>query len=202
MERWVAGPMSHFVLSHARARQKMLCLRAAHLLRAGGAIAHATGTVPGIAVDPRSPRGLARMRAYKQRRGPFLLLAADARRALRLAWRPDVRLRRAAREHWPGPVTLVFRARPGLPASCLRRGEVAVRVDGASQTRLLAACAGGLLLSSSLNRRARPTWPAGMRTRFRLFRWLDGHLPPSAQQASGRPSAIYRLARHRLHRLR
>ena len=140
--------------------------------------------MPGAAALPR-PDALRRLQRFKGRRGPFLLLTADVRAALRLARRRPPSLRRMMREHWPGPVTLAFPARPGLPDACLRRGRVAVRVDAYAGVRCLCRLAGGLLVSTSLNRRGRPTEMPSRRLRWRWRRHLDGTLPAAGGFCGG-----------------
>ncbi len=181
---------------------RLHCLRAAAHLKTGGLLAHHTATVPGVAASPFSPQGVKRMRVFKQRAGPFLLLAADVSSALRLALLPSPLLRHYARQYWPGPVTLVFRAKAGLPAVCYHRGSVAVRLDASPQVRQLAACSGGYVLSSSLNRRGRPTQVADRRTRYRLTRWLRTYLPSCSGTVTGMPSRIYACQGKRFKRLR
>lgn len=174
----------------------MQCLRAAAILRRGGLIAHATSTLPGIAASPRHAAAIRRLQAFKRRRGPFLMLADTRRSAWRLARRPDAMLRRESRRHWPGKTTLVFAAKPGLPAACLHRGEVAVRVDASAEARLLARACGGLLLSSSLNRSGQaPAYPdRALQLRWR--RWLSGRLVPAAGKMADTPSRIVRIRRN------
>ncbi|RMH60703.1 MAG: translation factor [Zetaproteobacteria bacterium] len=168
-------------------------------MRQGDMIAHHTATLPGIAAIP-TRKAIARMQRFKQRAGPFLLLAADAATALRLARFFPPQLRRLARSCWPGPITLVFPARPGLPPACYQRGHIAVRVDAEACCRLLARKAGGLLLSTSLNRRGRPPLKLSRQQTFRLHRHLDGRL--LAGQSSGKASRIIRVHRDRIRILR
>ncbi len=164
------------------------------MLRCGGVLAHHTATLPGVAASPYSASAIRRMQRFKQRRGPFLLLADSAHTALRLARWYSPALRRLARQSWPGPVTLLFAARPGLPACCYQRGALAVRVDAATQVRQLAAASGGLLLSSSLNRRAAAPRSPGLKTRMRLHRFLGGTLAGGAP--AGEASTIVRIWRN------
>ncbi|MDX8402116.1 MAG: Sua5/YciO/YrdC/YwlC family protein, partial [Mariprofundaceae bacterium] len=102
----------------------------ARLLRDGGLIAHATGTVAGVAAIP-APDAIRRLQRFKQRRGPFLMLADSMRTALALARRRPAALRRLMRQDWPGPVTLVYAARPpaGRATTLCPHGRAAVRVD-------------------------------------------------------------------------
>jgi L-threonylcarbamoyladenylate synthase len=64
--------------------------------------------------------------------------------------------RRLAERFWPGPLTLVLPARPGVPlAITTGTGTVGIRVPGSAPARALALAAGGALVSTSAN-------PAGL----------------------------------------
>jgi len=176
-------------------------MAAARILRCGGLVAHRTSTLPGVAASPFDAKAVLRLQRFKQRKGPFLLLADSL--ATAMAWaRPTVPgLRRMARQSWPGAVTLVFPGRPGLPAVCYQQGHVAIRVDADPETRRLARLAGGLLLSTSLNRRGGATQVPGRTTFLRLHRWLDGRIAAPATGA-GAASQIHRIGRRKAVRLR
>jgi len=103
-------------------------------------------------------------------------------------------LRRLARSVWPGPVTLVFAGKPGLPACCYRKGHLAVRVDADIQTRQLAAACGGLLISSSLNRRGNAPAQSDRMLFMRSHRFLAGCL--NGKAGSGKASMIMRVWRN------
>jgi len=169
-------------------------LRSAALLRRGGVIAHVTATLPGVAVAPQSPQAIRRLIRFKQRNGPFLLLADSVTRALSLARYCSPMLRQIARHRWPGPLTLVFAGKPGLPACCYHRGKLAVRVDAGQQTRQLAAACGGLLVSSSLNRKGGTPLQPDFRMLMRSHRYLNGYLSGAA--SVGKPSSIMRIWRN------
>lgn len=170
------------------------------MIRAGGLVAHATATVPGVAASPWQPAGIQRLLRFKQRPGPFLVLADATRTAMRLAPFFTPGLRRLMRQSWPGRTTLVFRARPGLPACCYQRGWLAVRVDASPFVRELARRCGGLMLSSSLNRRGQATQALNRRWRWRWHRHLAALLPGEAGE--GIPSTIWRVRGRRTERLR
>jgi len=163
-------------------------------LKQGGIVAHQTATLPGIAANPNSPQSVLRMQRFKQRNGPFLLLADSVRTALSLARFYSPELRRQARLSWPGPVTLVFAARPGLPRPCYQHSMLAVRVDADAATRTMAKCCGGLLLSSSLNRRGGMIRSADRKSHLHWHRYLGGRI--SEPVADGRPSTIIRIRRN------
>jgi len=64
--------------------------------------------------------------------------------------------RALASRHWPGPLTLVVRAKPGLPAALVRDGTVGVRVPGASLALDLVRAFGGALTATSCNPSGHP----------------------------------------------
>lgn len=171
-------------------RLKLAALRATVLLRHGALLAHYTSTLPG-AVAMADAHGVAAMRRFKGRRGPFLLLVDSTHTALSLARFISPTLRCLARQSWPGSTTLIFPAKPGLPAGCVQRGRVAVRVDGMLQCRQLAATCGGLLISSSLNRKGACTFAPGRRAVLRHHRVLAGRV--AGVGGSGRASTILRI---------
>ncbi|WP_238701158.1 L-threonylcarbamoyladenylate synthase [Mariprofundus erugo] len=173
---------------------KLAALRGAGLLRQGALIAHHTATLPGIAACVHQPKAVRQLIRFKQRPGPFLLLADSIRTAAGLARYFSPELRRRMRNSWPGPVTLVFAGRPGLPACCYQHGFVAVRVDASRQTRQLAAASGSLLASSSLNRRGGAHQQPGRQYQMRLHRYIHGRV--CGHTAAGRGSTIIRIRRN------
>jgi L-threonylcarbamoyladenylate synthase len=54
-------------------------------------------------------------------------------------------------QHWPGPLTLVLPARPGLPASITVDGCVAARVSSNPLAQALVAAAGRPITATSAN---------------------------------------------------
>ncbi|MDB4973680.1 MAG: Sua5/YciO/YrdC/YwlC family protein [Myxococcaceae bacterium] len=121
------------------------------ILRAGGVIACATETLFGLLADARSEAAIARVVAIKQRgESPIALLAPDLACVEALAELSEAARALAAR-YWPGPLTLVVRAKPGLPAALLRDGTVGVRVPGPSPALTLVRAFGGPLTATSCN---------------------------------------------------
>lgn len=164
------------------------------MLRQGGCIAHATATLPGIAADPNSKQAVKLLQRFKQRQGPFLLLADSIATALRQARYISPILRKAARSSWPGSVTLVIPAKPGLHQACYNKSSLAIRVDASEATRVLAKGCGGLLLSSSLNRKSKKTNKPDRKTALRFTPFLSARL--SCDQSSGKASQIMRVWRN------
>ncbi len=187
--------LRQFSLRNSKIAEKLSALRAARLLRQGGLIAHHTATLPGVAAIPNHAAAIARLQLFKQRKGPFLLLADSVATATSLARYFSPELRRQVRAAWPGPVTLVFAGKPGLPACCYQHGYLAVRVDASLQTRQLVAACGGLMISSSLNRRGAAVLQPGLTCTMRMHRFLRMCL--EGKISSGKASSIVRVRRNR-----
>jgi L-threonylcarbamoyladenylate synthase len=85
---------------------------AARLLRAGELAAFPTETVYGLGGDATEERAVARIFEAKGRPrfNPLIVHVPDLAAAERLALFDD-RAREAARQFWPGPLTLVLRRR-------------------------------------------------------------------------------------------
>ena len=183
-----------FSLKRSRVRSKLAALKAAGVLQHGGLIAHHTHTLPGVAADPRSAAAVSKIISFKQRNGPFLLLADSVKTATGLIRFYSPELRRLIRNSWPGPVTLIVPAKPGLRSPCYNKGTVAIRVDMSLQTRQLAAASGGLLLSSSLNRKGGKTESISRQLRMRWHRHLDTLL--LGAPSTGKASVLMRVWRN------
>jgi len=170
------------------------------LLKQGRLIGHWTSTLPGVACLPAGGGGIQRMQQFKQRSGPFLLLADSARTARRfIRWYPPG-LRGLMKTEWPGRMTLVVAGSPGLPSACYQRGMLAIRVDADPACRRLAHACGGLLLSSSLNRRGGMVCSPCYGVQMRWHRFLSGRAGMGA--GSGQPSSICRFDHRGMHKIR
>jgi L-threonylcarbamoyladenylate synthase len=140
------------------------------------------------------------MQRFKRRKGPFLLLAASRKDVCRLVPYFSPLLRKMMHQVWPGPVTLVFAAKPGMPDACYQRGCLAVRFDADAFCSMLAQQCGGFILSSSLNRRDEETVYPDRRLRMRWHRHLQGCV--NGHDRAGIASRIYRIDRSRMQRIR
>ena len=183
-----------------RTSRKLNSLRVAPLLKRGGTIGHFTSTLPGIAALPTQRKAVARMCRFKRRQGPFLLLADSIQTAASyIRWYPKG-LRQLIKTVWPGQTTLVIPGRPGLPSSCYRRGMLAIRVDADPTCRRLAHACGGMLLSSSLNRRGGIVRKPCYAVQMRWHSFLSGRANMGV--SSGEASAIYRVTHCGSHKVR
>ncbi|MBN1770381.1 MAG: threonylcarbamoyl-AMP synthase [Deltaproteobacteria bacterium] len=132
---------------------------AARDLRRGALVVAATETLVGLLADPFHAAALARVAVLKQRppTEAFPLIVPDAAVAATLSGRWPAVAERLAAAFWPGPLTLLVPAAPGLPAELVGpEGWVAVRVPGAAPATRICVHFGGPLVATSANLRGRP----------------------------------------------
>ena len=114
--------------------------RCREVIRSGGVIVYPTDTFYGIGVDPKNPAAVKRLFEIKGRKAdqPILLLIKNAADAAE--WAADItpNADRLMKRYWPGPLTLVFEARPGvLPELTAGTGTIGLRVPGTELAREL-----------------------------------------------------------------
>jgi len=121
--------------------------------RAGELVVFPTETLYGIGCDALDAAAVERLRTVKQRgadKGVAVLVAdADMLPLLCDVVSPDARLLGEA--FWPGPLTILLPARPGLPAPLVLDGRVGVRVSSHPIARRLAHELGRPLACPSAN---------------------------------------------------
>ncbi len=126
---------------------------AAAVLRRGGLVAYPTETFYALGALARDAAAVDRLARAKGRPDdkPLPLVAADRAAVEEVAeLGPAATL--LAERFWPGPLTLVLPARPGLPAAITAgTGTVGIRVPGGDVARALAREAGAALVSTSAN---------------------------------------------------
>jgi L-threonylcarbamoyladenylate synthase len=103
---------------------------AAELIRRGLVVAYPTDTVYGLAVDPRNADAVKRLFALKGRpeSSALTLIAADLAQVDAVA-ELSADARRLAERWWPGPLTIVVRARAIVAAETLAGGAtIGIRI--------------------------------------------------------------------------
>ncbi|MFA6147434.1 MAG: L-threonylcarbamoyladenylate synthase [bacterium] len=128
-------------------------------LRAGGAVIFPTDTLYGLGVDPCSETGLNRLFAAKGReRGkPIPLLLSGGEQVDRWARHVPPAAARLMGRFWPGALTLVLPADPGVHAAVTGGGDtVGLRVPDHPVPRALAALLSGAVTGTSANRSGNP----------------------------------------------
>lgn len=141
---------------------------AAAALRASQLVVFPTETFYAIGADPMQSQALAALAAVKGREPdkPVALIAATQDAAFAIAREIPAGALLFAETFWPGPLTLVLPARPGLNRLLIGPdGGVGVRVSPHPIARELATAAGGLLTATSANLSGQP--PARILTEAR-----------------------------------
>lgn len=159
-------------------------------LRAGGVIACPTETLQGLLANALDVHAVERVVALKRRGDePIALLVPDLACVLTLI---EGALPEAARilaeTHWPGPLTLVLRARAGLPPQLAARGTLGVRVPGPSPALDIVRAFGGPLTATSCNLSGQPPARTEAEVRAYFDGQLDGVVPGDAP--GGLPSTV------------
>ena len=124
------------------------------VIRRGGVVAFPTDTLYGLAADPGSAEAVDRVLALKGRAAAqtIALVAADLAQVERISVL-TMMARHAAAQFWPGPLTIMVRAKPGLaPATIGPDGLVGVRVPDHDVALALARACGHALTATSANR--------------------------------------------------
>lgn len=129
--------------------------RASAVLRAGGLVAFPTETVYGLGGDACNNLAVAQIFAAKGRPqfNPLIVHVADMEMAEQFA-HFDAPARGLAAAFWPGPLTLVLRARAGSGLSPLATAgldSVAIRIPAHPAAQALLRAFGGALAAPSAN---------------------------------------------------
>jgi L-threonylcarbamoyladenylate synthase len=158
-------------------------------LRAGGVVACPTETLQGLLADALSEPAVQRVIALK-RRGPepIALILPDAESLASVALEVPDAVLALARAHWPGPLTLLVRARPELPAALVRDGKVGVRVPGPSPALDLVRAFAGPLTATSANLSGQAAARTAAEVRAYFPHELDGYVP--GDSPGGAPSTL------------
>ena len=124
------------------------------VISSGGVIAYPTDTFYGLGADPKNGSAVKRLFEIKARTpgSPILLLIKDA--AAVAEWAADITplAERLMRRHWPGPLTLVFKAHDSVIRELTGGTDtIGLRVPGSELTRSLLAYLGTALTGTSAN---------------------------------------------------
>jgi len=128
------------------------------VLERGEVVACPTETFLGLLADARNERAIERVAELKGRPAdmPIALLLPDALALAQVASFPSGDARALMEAHWPGPLTILLAAKPGLSPRLTRNGKVGVRVPGPSPAADLVRAFGRPLTATSANRTGEP----------------------------------------------
>jgi len=127
---------------------------ATDMIRRGLVVAYPTDTLYGLAVDPRNAHAVKRLYALKGRAetSALTLIAADLEQ-VRAAAEMTTDAERLAARWWPGPLTIVLRARGSVARETLAGGQtIGVRVPDHPVAIALARDAAFPITATSANR--------------------------------------------------
>jgi len=160
------------------------------LLRAGAVVACPTETQMGLLADALDAEAIGRVSTIKRRPASEAigLIVPSLEVALELVTEMTPLARRLAEQHWPGPLTLVMRARSHVPAGVQKDGTVAVRVPGPSPAFELVRAFGGPLTATSANISGQPPLSTEAELRAAFGAGLGGIVP--GLPPGGAPSTI------------
>jgi L-threonylcarbamoyladenylate synthase len=165
---------------------------AAAVLRAGGLVAFPTETFYGLGAAALDPGAVRRVFEIKGRPDgkPVLVLVDSVAMLDAVALEVPPRARTLMAAHWPGALTLVFRARSEVPAEVTAgTGTVGVRLSAHAVARALVTALGQPITAPSANPSGStpPTTGAAVLAHFggRLDLLLDG-----GATTGGEPSTV------------
>lgn len=127
---------------------------AARVLRAGGLVAFPTETFYGLGAHALDEAAIGRIFRAKGRPGdrPLLVLVDSLAMVERVAREVSLRARRLMARYWPGPLTLVLRAQPTVPAALTAgTGTIGVRLSSHPVARALVETLGAPVTAPSAN---------------------------------------------------
>ncbi|NIA08498.1 MAG: threonylcarbamoyl-AMP synthase [Nitrospiraceae bacterium] len=171
----------------------ILIQQAADIIKRGGVVAFPSETSYGLAASISHVHALERIYAIKKRakNKPLLILISDSSQLVMLVSRiPPVAVD-LIRRFWPGPLTILFPARPGLPwPLCGDTKKIGIRISSHPWAQALVKTLGSPMTATSANISGHPsTCTAGEVAEQLQFPApdyiLDGGLTPG-----GAPSTI------------
>lgn len=131
-----------------------LVRRAVSTLKRGGVVAYPTETSYGLGASIEVECALDRIYEIKRRpkEKPLLVIIKDASWLKRLAADIPMSSYPLMERFWPGPLTILFSARPGLPSPlCASTGKIGVRVSSHPIAMALLDGFGGPVTATSAN---------------------------------------------------
>jgi L-threonylcarbamoyladenylate synthase len=178
-------------------------LRAAtRCIHAGGIIAYPTEAVYGLGCDPLDGDAVFRLLDIKQRPPAqgLILIGADYPQLAPFLGQVPASVMRRVQGTWPGPVTWLLPAAPGVPY-WLRGAHrtIAVRVTAHPLAAALCRAAGYALVSTSANRHRHPAARTALQVERHLGAELDyvltGKVGPQRRPSEIRDALSGRIIR-------
>lgn len=166
--------------------------RGSDVIRAGGVVVYPTDTFYGLGAYPGNPLAVRRLFEIKGRHAdePILLLVKDASEVRDWASEINPAAERLMKKFWPGPLTLVFKARPGVMTELTGgTGTIGLRVPGNPLTLQLLAALGTALTGTSANISGRPS-PCTAREAAEAIGGMVDLVLDGGRTAGAKPSTV------------
>jgi L-threonylcarbamoyladenylate synthase len=161
------------------------------VLLSGGVVAFPTESFYGLAVNPMDEEAVDQLFNLKQREAdqPILLLIPNVESLDKYAQEINETARSLVKKHWPGGLTLLFKARPAIsPRLTAGTGKIGLRLSNHPIATALARSVNSAITGTSANISGRPACTSASEV-YESFREgiliLDGGLT-----AGGRGSTI------------
>lgn len=160
------------------------------ILERGGVVACPTETWLGLLADARNERAVERVAELKGRPAdmPIAVLVPGPEALWEVASAPSVAATALMRRHWPGPLTILVRAKPGLSPWLTKDGKIGVRAPGPSPAAELTRAFGHALTATSANRTGEPPLRSIDELPPALAEALDARVP--GVSPGGAPSTV------------
>ncbi|MBI5345000.1 MAG: threonylcarbamoyl-AMP synthase [Deltaproteobacteria bacterium] len=127
---------------------------AVRIFRSGGVIAFPTETFYGLGVDPFNVKAIERLFALKGRpeKKPVSVIIKDTGMLKEAASEVPEAALPIIKRFWPGPLTIVFKARPSIPRILTANtGRIGVRVSGSPDCQRLLDAIDSPITATSAN---------------------------------------------------
>jgi L-threonylcarbamoyladenylate synthase len=132
---------------------------AKEVLLSGGVVAFPTESFYGFAVNPMDEAAVDQLFSLKQREAdqPILLLIPNVESLDKYAQEINDTARSLVKKHWPGGLTLLFRARPAIsPRLTAGTGKIGLRLSSHPVATALAKSVNSAITGTSANISGRP----------------------------------------------
>jgi len=125
----------------------------AQIIARGGVIGFRTDTFYGLGADPFNRDAVQRIKQLKGRENkPILIVISERAAVTRFIAEPTPTFELLAETFWPGPLTLIGHAAPGVPDEISAGTKtIGVRLPGDDKVRALVRACGGALTATSAN---------------------------------------------------
>lgn len=146
-------PMAEVVQIDPELPSPQLIEEVAAVIRGKGLIIYPTETLYGLGANPFDPEAVERLYRIKGREAgkPIPFLIKDLQMLETLVADVPPLARQLIERYWPGPLTLIFRAKEGLPAPLRGRGTIGVRISSHPIARGIVEAVDAPLTSTSAN---------------------------------------------------